>query len=111
MLLELTHDAAEENRTITKSKDVALKPNKEYILSYKADAKMEKEQNYAYFVRIFSLDKNNILFGGSTQLLRENLMDTKGTEENSIRFTTRKQRANKDKLFNILREQVLRLMM
>ena len=86
--LELSHDAAEENRTVTSSKNVALKPNKEYILSYKADAKMEEEQNYAYFVRIFSLDKNNILFGGSTQLLRENLMDTHGMEENSIRFTT-----------------------
>ena len=49
---------------------------------------MEQEQNYAYFVRIFSLDKNNILFGGSKQLLRENLMDTNGMEENSIRFIT-----------------------
>jgi O-antigen ligase len=86
--LELSHDAAEGNRTITRSKDIALKPNKEYILSYKADARMEQEQNYAYFVRIFSLDKNNILFGGSTQLLRENLMNTNGMEDNSIRFTT-----------------------
>jgi len=86
--LELSNDAAEENKTITRSKDIALKPNKEYILSYKADARMEQEQNYAYFVRIFSLDKNNILFGGSKQLLRENLMDTNGMEENSIRFIT-----------------------
>ena len=86
--LELSNDAAEENKTITRSKDIALKPNKEYILSYKADARMEQEQNYAYFVRIFSLDKNNILFGGSKQLLRENLMDTNGMEEYSVRFTT-----------------------
>jgi len=85
---ELSNDAAGEDRLISRSKDVALKPNKEYILSYKADAKMEQEQNYAYFVRLFSLDKKNILFGGSTQLLRENLMDTNGMEENSIRFTT-----------------------
>jgi len=86
--LELSHDVVAENKTITRSKDIALKPNNEYILSYKADARMEQEQNYAYFVRIFSLDKNNILFGGSKQLLRENLMNTNGMEENSIRFIT-----------------------
>jgi hypothetical protein len=64
---ELSHDVAEENKTITRSKDVALKPDKEYILSYKADARMEQDQSYVYYVRIYSLDKKNILFGGSTQ--------------------------------------------
>lgn len=84
----LKHEITADNKTQSVSKDVALKPGKEYIITYDAEAWMEEEKSYAYFLRIFSKKEKNILFGGSTQLLRENLPGTDGVEEISIRFTT-----------------------
>jgi len=86
--VELRHETTAENRTQSISKDVALKPGKEYMLTYEAEAWMEEEKPYAYFVRVFNKNEKNILFGGNTQLLRENLQVTNGVEERSIKFTT-----------------------
>jgi O-antigen ligase len=86
--VELKHEITAENRTQSVAKDVALEPNKEYILTYEVEAWMEEEKSYAYFVRLFSKNERNILFGGSPQLLRENLQATNGVEERSIKFTT-----------------------
>jgi len=88
MPVELSRHITEENKIVTFSRDIALKPDKEYILSYEAEAGMEKEQPYAYFVRIFSKNDHNNLFGGSTQLLRENIADINTAELNAIHFTT-----------------------
>ena len=86
--VELRHETTAENRTQSISKDVALKPGKEYILTYEAEAWMEEEKPYAYFVMIYNKNERNILFGGNTQLLSENLQATNGVEERSLKFTT-----------------------
>lgn len=86
--VELKHDITAGNREQTVTKEVSLKPGKEYILIYEAEAWMEEEKPYAYFVRVFNKNEKNILFGGSPQILRENLQATKGIEEKSIKFTT-----------------------
>lgn len=88
VLVELKHDITVENRLQSIVKDVALEPNKEYILRYEAEAWMEEKKSYAYFVRVFSKNEKNILFGGSTQIIRENLQVTNGIEERSVKFTT-----------------------
>jgi tetratricopeptide (TPR) repeat protein len=86
--VELKHEITAEDTIQSVSKDVALKPGKEYILSYEAEAWMEEVKPYAYFIRLFSKSNSNILFGGSPQLLREELPATNGVEERSIKFIT-----------------------
>lgn len=86
---ELSLLESEENKTVSISKDVALKPNKEYILRFEAEGKMIEEKPYAFFVRVFNKNLNNILFYGSEQLLRENFPATTGPEKFDILFTTK----------------------
>ena len=42
---------------------------------------MVEEKSYAYFVRVFSRNEKNIMFGGNTQLVRVNYPESNGTEE------------------------------
>lgn len=86
--VELKHEITEENRTQSVTRDIALEPCKEYILTYEAEAWMEEEKPYAYYTRIFSKNKKNILFGGNTQLVKENSTATDAVQERSIKFVT-----------------------
>ena len=49
---------------------------------------MVEEKSYAYFVRVFSRNEKNIMFGGNTQLVRVNYPESNGTEEIDLLFTT-----------------------
>jgi O-antigen ligase/tetratricopeptide (TPR) repeat protein len=86
--VELSLEDSEQNKTISISKNVALQPNKEYILRFNAEGKMVEEKSYAYFVRVFSRNEKNIMFGGNTQLVRVNYPESNGTEEIDLLFTT-----------------------
>jgi hypothetical protein len=88
--VELKRGITEEEKVQSIYIDVALEPNKEYILSYEAEAWMEEEKPFAYFVRLFSKNEKKILFGGGTQLLREDFTATDGVAEKRIKFTTTK---------------------
>jgi len=95
--VELSLMDSEENRTVSVSRDVALEPNKDYILKFIAESKMIEEKPYAFFVRVSSKNLNNILFYNSEQLLRENFSATDGPEEFDILFSTKED----TKLINI----------
>jgi len=95
--VELSLMDSEENKTVSISRDVALEPNKEYILKFIAESKMIEEKPYAFFVRVFNKNLNNILFYRSEQLLRENFSATDGPEEFDILFSTKED----TKLINI----------
>ena len=86
--VELSLMDSGENRTVSVSKDIALKPNKDYILRFEAEGKMLDEKPYSFFVRIYSKNMSNILFGGSKQLLRQNIAKTDGFDEFEIPFST-----------------------
>jgi len=87
---ELSLLNSEENKTVTISKDVKLKPNKSYILRFKAEAKMKDgEKPYAFSVRLFNKNINNILFSGSEQLVRQDFSATNGVDEFDLLFITK----------------------
>lgn len=87
--VELSLLNSEENKTISISKDVALKPNKEYILRFEAESKMREERPYAFSVRINNKNINNILFYGSEQLVSQDFSSTNAFEEFEIMFSTK----------------------
>ena len=86
--VELSLMNSEENKTVSVSKEIALRPNKDYILRFEAESKMLDEKPYSFFVRIYSKNLRNILFGGSKQLYRQNIMKTNGLEQIDIPFST-----------------------
>ena len=87
--VELSLLESQDDKLVSVSKDVSLKPNKEYILKFEAYGKMNKEQPYVFFVRLFNKNINDILFYRSKQILRVDFSETSGFEEFNIPFTTK----------------------
>jgi len=87
--VELSIGSSEEDKVISIAKDVALKPNTDYILSFEAEAVMKEEKPYVFFVRLFNKNINNILFYGSEQLIRRDFPATDGLRKFELLFTTK----------------------
>lgn len=87
--VELSLLSSEENKLMSISKDIALKPDKEYILRFKAEGKMEEEKPYVFSLSVINKNIKNILFSGSNQLVRKNFSATDGVEEYNILFSTK----------------------
>jgi len=94
---ELSLIDSKENKSISISKDVILKPNKEYILKFEANGNMVEEKPYVFSIRIFNKNIKNILFGESKLLIRQDFTATDGFEEFNILFSTKED----TKLINI----------
>lgn len=88
MPVELAHTLDEKDSFKIISKDIALKPNKEYILSYQVNASMEHENiPYTYRVDVNSKTEKNILFGGVTNILINEFKNSQGVAKEQIVFT------------------------
>ena len=73
-----------EPESVTRS--VSLKPG-EYTLALEMDAENKGDRPYAANIRIASLTEENILFGGSTVLINENIVSTNGITKEQYTFT------------------------
>ncbi len=84
--IELSNYTMEEISHKELTKEFSLKPNKEYIISFNAQVKMEKEQPFAYILQIFTKNKNDILFSNRTLLYNKLFMGTEQEEHKQITF-------------------------
>lgn len=84
--LELSHQSGEANGSKQVSRDVALTPGKEYLLTYEAKTDMQEEKPYIYSVRITSKNRQNILFGGSTSVEYQTFKDITDNGQASVKF-------------------------
>jgi len=95
--IELSLLNSEESKLVSISRDIGLKPNKEYILRLNAEGKMNKEKAFVFYVRIYNKNLNNVLFDGSELLKRRELIAINDIEELDIMFNTKED----TKLINI----------
>ena len=95
--IELSLKDSNENKIVSFSKDLALRPNKDYILRFEAEGEVKGDKPYAFFVRIFNKNINNILFYGSEQLTRQNYSATSGSMKFDLPFSTK----DNTKLINV----------
>ncbi|UZQ85763.1 O-antigen ligase family protein [Thermoclostridium stercorarium] len=86
--VELSLLNSAENKIISISKDVALKSNKNYILKFEAEGKMTGDKPYVFMVKLNSKNLNDILFGYSSQLTKQEFTVTNGLREFSVSFYT-----------------------
>lgn len=86
--VELSLLNSDVSKTVSISQEVALKPNKKYLLRFEADAKMKEEKPYAFLVKLFSKNEKDILFYRSKQFVRKEFFATNGLEECELLFST-----------------------
>lgn len=85
--IELSNYSMEEISHKELIKEFPLKSNKEYILSFDAQARMEKEQPFAFILQIYTKNENDILFSNRTLIHNEIFMGTGQVEHKQITFS------------------------
>jgi len=86
---ELSLIDSDENKTVNISKDVVLKPNKEYILRFEAESNMKEDTPYAFSIGIYSKNISDILFYEVDRIIWKEYPVTDGFDEIDIDFRTK----------------------
>ncbi len=85
--ISLSRGENEKDGSKSRSASVALDPGETYMLAADIDAKNTAEKPYALRISVYSKNKSQIMFDGSTGLINEAVKATDGLEPLSYEFT------------------------